>query len=106
MEVPDIKGLISIGAMRIDPRKGAAEPVDKPAAQPRDSVELSSEAASASRSLEAQQAQLRAATLERADMLAKLKLEYQSGSLQINSEAIAQEMMAEGIFDEFSGPAA
>jgi len=103
MEVPDIKGLISIGATRIDPRRsqpGAAEKT--PADQP-DSVQLSTEAASASRALETQQAQARAAALARTELLAKLKLEYESGQMSIDSQAIAEKMMAEGIFDEFNG---
>jgi anti-sigma28 factor (negative regulator of flagellin synthesis) len=103
MEVPDIKGLISIGTTRIDPRKGQPGAAEKTAAEQPDSVQLSSEAATASRELEAQQARTRAAALARTELLARLKAEYESGQMNIDSQAIAEKMMAEGIFDEFNG---
>ena len=95
MRIPDIKGLFSIARGALDPRKGqhaAAQPGQTPGA---DKVELSSQG-QVVRKLAAERTDDRA----RASLVAGLKAEYEKGELGTDSQATAEAMVAEGMFDD------
>lgn len=95
MKIPDIKGLFSIARGVFDPKRDQARAPAPGDVRGADRVELSTQG-QAVQKLAAE----RTDTRTRTDMVAQLKLDYESGKLKVDSQEIAREMVADGMFDD------
>lgn len=95
MKIPDIKGLFSIARGVFDPKRGQAQAPAPGDARGADRVELSTQGQTVQK-LAAERTDSRV----RADMVTQLKLDYESGKLKVDNQAVAQEMAADGMFDD------
>lgn len=94
MKVPNINGIVSIARGQLEPR--GAQQIDKtgqPASS--DKVELSTEGQAVQR-LAAE----RSDSGQRAELVAQLKADYEAGRLSSDTQATAEAMVAEGLFDD------
>ena len=95
MKIPDIKGLFSIARSVLDPKAG--RPADQQAADAgkADKVELSSQSQTVQKlAAERPDARRRAAEVE------QLKEAHARGELDVDAQRIAEEMVADGLFDD------
>lgn len=95
MRIPDIKGLVSIARGVLDTRKGQPIAQQPGLSAGTDKVELSSQGQVVSR-LAAEKTDDRA----RASFIAELKAAYAKGELATDSQATAEAMVADGMFDD------
>jgi anti-sigma28 factor (negative regulator of flagellin synthesis) len=94
MKVPNISSIVSIARGQLDARPGQpGGPAD--AVQSSDKVELSSE----SQAVQRLASELSTA-VQRQVLVAQLKSEYESGTLQADAKGTADAMVVEGIFDD------
>ena len=95
MKIPDIKGLFSIARGVLDPKSGrnAVQPAGE--GTKADKVELSSQGQTVQR-LAAERTDDR----NRSEMVAALKAQYENGELTTDSEAVAESMVGDGMFDD------
>jgi flagellar biosynthesis anti-sigma factor FlgM len=95
MKIPSIKGLFSIARGMLDPREAQKRAQQAGETSKADRVELSSQSQQVQR-LTAE----RTAERGRGEEVARLKAAYERGELQADSAAIAEEMVADGLFDD------
>jgi len=95
MKIPDIKGLFSIARGVLDPKSGrhAVQPAGE--GNKADKVELSSQGQTVQR-MTADKTDGRS----RSETVAALKGDYERGELKTDSEAVAQAMVGDGLFDD------
>ncbi|MCB1218227.1 MAG: flagellar biosynthesis anti-sigma factor FlgM [bacterium] len=95
MRIPDIKGMISLAKdLHESPQRVTAQ---RRAETPRssDRIELSSHAQQVQK-LTAERSDMS----QRARMVAGLKQQFENGELELDGQATAQAMLAEGLFDD------
>lgn len=95
MKIPDIKGLVSIARTMLDPQKAQQAVQRAQETAKTDKVELSSQGQAVHR-LAAERTDERA----RAEVVAKLKADYERGELAIDAAATAEAMVGDGLFDD------
>lgn len=98
MKVPDIKGLYSIARTALDTKKTQPATGDTNQVKQADQVELSSQGQTVHQ-LAAQRTDARA----RAAEVAELKAQYEAGELAADTQATAEAMVANGLFDDLIG---
>lgn len=94
MKVPNINGIVSIARGQVETR-GPQQAGKALPASAGDKVELSSQGQTVQR-LAAE----RSVALEREALVAQLKADYAAGTLSADSQATAEAMVAEGLFDD------
>lgn len=95
MKIPDIKGLFSIARGVLDPKTGRSAVQPAGEGNKADKVELSSQGQTVQR-LAAERTDDR----NRSEMVAVLKAQYENGELTTDSEAVAEAMVGDGMFDD------
>ena len=95
MKIPDIKGLVSIARSTLDLKATQQTGQVPDQAGKADKVELSSQGQTIHK-LAAERTDERA----RAEVVAKLKSDYEEGKLATDAEATAEAMVGDGLFDD------